>query len=131
MAQEDLSEGAQIMSVPHSLAMSCLNALVDDNLPVLKANADSFTVEALGVLYLMSQWLNKDKSFWKPYLDILPTPEQGFNTPFWFEEDDLSWLQGTDLMKTFEGLESAWRTYWRDDTKVLHEGGMDVSQYTW
>ncbi|TKX18134.1 putative ribosomal lysine N-methyltransferase set10 [Elsinoe australis] len=125
MAREDLSEGAQIMSVPHSLAMSCLNALVDDTLPVLKANADSFTVEALGVLYLMSQWLNKDKSFWKPYLDILPTPEQGFNTPFWFEEDDLSWLQGTDLMKTFEGLESAWRTYWRDDTKVLHEGGMD------
>ncbi|KAF2220811.1 hypothetical protein BDZ85DRAFT_20038 [Elsinoe ampelina] len=130
-AKEDLAAGEKVMSVPHSVFLSCLNAMVDDSLPVLKANADSFTVEALGVLYLMSQWLNKDKSFWKPYLDILPTPDQGFNTPFWFDEEDLLWLQGTDLLNTFKGLEEAWRKYWRGDTKVLDAGGMDVSQYTW
>ncbi|KAF4554924.1 SET domain-containing protein 1 [Elsinoe fawcettii] len=131
VAKEDIPDGERIMTVPHSLFLSCLNAMVDDSLPVLKANADSFTVEALGVLYLMSQWLNKEKSFWKPFLEILPTPDQGFNTPFWFDEDDLRWLEGTDLSKTFKDLEAGWQKYWRDDTKILAEGGMDVSGYTW
>ncbi|PNS16561.1 Ribosomal lysine N-methyltransferase 4 [Sphaceloma murrayae] len=125
VATSDIADDAVIMNVPHSIALSCLNAMVDDSLPVLKAHAESFTVEALGVLYLMSQWLDKENSFWKPYLDILPTPEKGFNTPFWFDEEDLQWLKGTDLLNTFEALESAWRTYWRDDTKILNDGGMD------
>lgn len=130
-AAEGLPSGTLIVHVPHSLVMSCLNAMVDDSLPVLKANADSFKVEALGVFYLMSQWLQRDTSFWKPYLNILNDPETGFNTPFWFDERDLLWLEGTDLLTSFEARQETWKGYWRDGTAILAAEGMDVSQYTW
>lgn len=129
--KDGLKADTLIVNVPHSMALSCLNAMVDDSLPVLKASADSFTVEALGVFYLMAQWINKDKSFWRPYLEILNTPDMGFHTPFWFDEDDLKWLKGTDLFTSFQGRHDAWHTYWRDGTAILDAGGMDVSQYTW
>ncbi|GAM87928.1 hypothetical protein ANO11243_059560 [Dothideomycetidae sp. 11243] len=130
-AQEDLPSGTLIVHVPHTLVLSCLNAMVDDSLPALKSNADSFSVEALGVFYLMAQWLRRDTSFWKPYLEILNSPETGFNTPFWFSENDLVWLQGTDLLTSFEMRRDKWQTYWRDGTAILYADGMDVSQYTW
>lgn len=130
-AKQDLPSGTLIVHVPHSLVLSCLNAIVDDSVPVLKANADSFTVEALGVFYLMSQWLQKDVSFWKPYLSILNSPEEGFNTPFWFDEADMKWLRGTDLSTSFDLRKETWQRYWREGTAILDAGGMDVSQYTW
>lgn len=130
-AAQDLTNGTLIVHVPHSLVLSCLNAMVDDSLPVLKANADSFSVEALGVFYLMSQWLQKDTSFWKPYLEILNSPEEGFSTPSFFDEDDLVWLRGTDLLTSYESRRETWQRYWREGTAILAAGGMDVSAYTW
>ena len=130
-AEQDLPNGTLIVHVPHSLVLSSLNAMVDDSLPVLKANADSFSVEALGVFYLMSQWLQRDTSFWKPYLDILNSPEEGFNTPNWFDDQDLLWLQGTDLLTSFEARKETGQKYWREGTAILIDGGMDVSLYTW
>jgi len=88
-------------------------------------------VEALGFFYLMAQYLNKERSFWKPYLDTLPTPEQGFNSPFWFDDDDLKWLEGTDLHPSFLGRKEAWQRYWRQDTKVMAKHGMNTDRYTW
>ncbi|KAF2153945.1 SET domain-containing protein [Myriangium duriaei CBS 260.36] len=130
-AEEYLPNRTLVVHVPHSMVLSCLNAMVDDNLPVLKANADSFSVEALGVFYLMSQWLQKDTSFWRPYLNVLNSPETGFNTPFWFDEEDLVWLKGTDLLTSFQSRKETWQQYWRDGTAILNAEGMDVSRYTW
>ncbi|KAI5237028.1 SET domain-containing protein [Aureobasidium subglaciale] len=126
-----LEPGTHVLTVPHSLSMSNLNAQVDDDFPVFRTHAKEFTVEGLSFFYLMAQWLNKDKSFWKPYLDILPTPEQGFETPIFYDEEDRKWLEGTDLHPTLLGREAAWKKYWEDGVQVMKSAGMDVTEYTW
>ncbi|KAI5197204.1 SET domain-containing protein [Aureobasidium subglaciale] len=126
-----IEPGTHVLTVPHSLSMSNLNAQVDDDFPVFRTHAHKFTVEGLSFFYLMAQWLNKDKSFWKPYLDILPTPEQGFETPIFYDEEDRKWLQGTDLHPTLLGREAAWKKYWEDGVQVMKTAGMDVTDYTW
>ncbi|KAI5196713.1 hypothetical protein AUEXF2481DRAFT_5995 [Aureobasidium subglaciale EXF-2481] len=126
-----IEPGTHVLTVPHSLSMSNLNAQVDDDFPVFRTHAKEFTVEGLSFFYLMAQWLNKDKSFWKPYLDILPTPEQGFETPIFYDEEDRKWLEGTDLHPTLLGREAAWKRYWEDGVQVMKSAGMDVTEYTW
>lgn len=127
----DVQSGDRIVTVPHTIALSSLNAQVDDAFPFFKDHAKSFTVEALGFFYLMAQWIHKDKSFWKSYLELLPTPEQGVGTPFWFDDEDLLWLQGTDLHQTFLGRQEVWEKYWMDGLDVLKSAGVDTSDYTW
>jgi hypothetical protein len=126
-----IEPGTHVLTVPHNLSMSNLNAQVDDDFPVFRIHAQQFTVEGLSFFYLMAQWVNKDKSFWKPYLDILPTPEQGFETPMFYDEDDRQWLEGTDLHPTLIGREAAWKKYWEDGLQVMQSAGMDVTSYTW
>ena len=127
----DLAPATHIMTVPYSLTLSCLNAMVDDRFPVFKESADSFTVEALGFFYLMTQCIHRDTSFWKPYLDTLPTPEEGFSTPFWFEDEELRWLEGTDLHPSFLARQEVWKRYWEDGMEVLRRKGVDSEPYTW
>jgi len=130
-ANAAIQPGTYVLTVPHHLALSNLNALVDDNFPVFKKYAKLFTVEALTFFYLMAQWINKEKSFWKPYLDTLPTPEEGFGTPLLFDEEDRKWLEGTDLHPTLLKREEIWQRYWRDGVKILKSAGMDTTEYTW
>ncbi|GAB7352361.1 hypothetical protein MBLNU459_g2800t1 [Dothideomycetes sp. NU459] len=130
-ATSAIPPGTHVLTVPHQLALSNLNALVDNEFPAFKTHAKSFTVEALTFFYLMAQWINKDKSFWKPYLNTLPTPDEGFNTPLWFDEEDRTWLEGTDLHPTVLKREEIWQQYWRDGVDVLESAGMDMQNYTW
>lgn len=130
-ATASIELGSHVLTVPHSLAMSNLNAQVDDDFPVFRTHAQQFTVQSLGFFYLMAQWLNKDKSFWKPYLDILPSPEGGFETPMFYGEDDRQWLEGTDLHASVLGRDAAWKKYWEDGVEVMKSAGMDVTDYTW
>ncbi|KAG9681534.1 SET domain-containing protein, partial [Aureobasidium melanogenum] len=130
-ATASIEPSTHILTVPHNLALSNLNAQVDDDFPVFRTHAQKFTVQSLGFFYLMAQWLNKDKSFWKPYLDILPSPEQGFETPMFYGEDDRQWLEGTDLHASVLGREAAWKKYWEDGLQVMQSASMDVTDYTW
>lgn len=127
----DVPAGTHIITVPHHLALSNLNAQVDDAFPVFKTRAKSFTVEALTFFYLMAQWINKETSFWKPYLESLPPPDQGYETPLWFDEEDRKWLEGTDLQPTSLAREAIWQKYWQDGVEVLKSAGVDVAPYTW
>ncbi|GAB7342999.1 hypothetical protein MBLNU457_g1095t2 [Dothideomycetes sp. NU457] len=129
-ATEAIDEGTTIITGPHSLSLSVLNAMVDDTNPVFKENANAFTVEALGFFYLMAQWLSRDKSFWKPYLDTLPSPEEGFGTPNFFDDDDLKWIEGTDLHLVYVKRKDVWEQYWREGVIVLERHGVDSKPYT-
>ena len=130
-AVEDLEAETHLLTSPHSTSLSCLNAMVDDAYPVFKNNATAFTVEALGFFYLMTQWIDRERSFWKPYLDTLPSPEEGFGTPSFFNDEDLKWLEGTDLHSSFVSRQLVWQKYWRQGVAVLKRHGVDTEPYTW
>ena len=128
-----LAPGTTITTVPHSLALSYLNALVDDAYPVFaRRRADFGGVENIGFFYLMAQYLNRTKSFWKPYLETLPQPEDEFTTPMWFADpEDVRWLEGTDALHTMHGRIAIYEDYYRAGVAVLKQSGIDTEPYTW
>ncbi|KAK3711071.1 hypothetical protein LTR37_009858 [Vermiconidia calcicola] len=120
------------VSTPHSLALSYLNALVDDAFPVFKQQKHRFKVEAIGFFYLMAQYINREQSFWKPYLDTLPCPYQELTEALFFEhEEDVAWLEDTDVWRTVCARAQVYEMYHRDGIEVLREAGIDTQPYTW
>lgn len=126
----DAVEG-HIATVPHSLALSYLNALVDDAYPVFKQYKDKFKIEAIGFFYLMAQYLDPN-SFWRPYLDTLPRPEDGATTPLWFDAaEDVAWLEHTDALHTSRKRKLIYEGYYQHGIAVLAGAGIDTTAYTW
>ncbi|KAK1814118.1 hypothetical protein LTR12_011476 [Friedmanniomyces endolithicus] len=114
-ANAALSPGSKITTVPHSLALSYLNALVDEDFPVFRERRHDFTIEALGFFYLMAQYIHRERSFWRPYLDTLPSPDSDLTTPLWFDDaEDLGWLHGTDVLHTMLARREVYERYYED-----------------
>lgn len=127
-----IEAGVCVASASHAVALSYLNALVDEHFPVFQQQRHRFPVAAAGFFYLMSQWVNREISFWKAYLDTLPTPEADFSQPLFFEQAaDTAWLEGTDVWHTVRAREEVYRSYFNDGIALLRQEGMDVQPYTW
>lgn len=137
-AKEDISiePGSTIISVSHSIAFSYLNALVDEQWPVFKSHRHrfkpDFEVEAITFFYLMIQYTHRKMSFWKPYLDALPRPNQEHTQPLFYEDEkDIAWLKGTDVWHTNEKRTKRYREIYEDGKNVLENADQDVSWCTW
>lgn len=123
---------AKLIVVPHSLAFSYLNALVDDKYPVFRTRRKDFAVEAIGFFYLMIQYIDRAKSVWKPYLDTLPRPDEQFTSPLWFDDPhDEAWLADTDVHHSAKQRDKIYQEYFQSGTAILKEVGIDVSGFSW
>lgn len=135
-AKDAIEPGCNIVSCPHTLSLSYLNALVDEDWPVFKQcrqrlNPD-YEVEAISFFYLMIQYANRETSFWKPYLDALPEPDSEHTQPLFYEDaEDIAWLQGTDVWHTNETRIKRYRAIFEDGKSVLEAAACDVSWCTW
>ncbi|KAK4543024.1 hypothetical protein LTR36_006022 [Oleoguttula mirabilis] len=131
-ATATVDAGTRISTVPHALALSYLNALVDDACPVFKQRRPDFQgVENIGFFYLMVQHHYSTTSFWKPYLETLPKP-QDFATPLWFDDpEDLAWLEGTDVLHTMLGRKEVYEQYYYAGVNILAQAGIDTGPFTW
>lgn len=131
-SEQDIEANTRLLTIPHSLSLSYLNALVDDAYGVFQSRRHDFTVEAIGFFYLALQYLNPSKSFWKPYLDTLPSPSDMHTTPLWFDDvEDEIWLRDTDVAHTMAQRKAVYRSYYDSGIKILAEAGTDISQLSW
>ncbi|KAK6442425.1 hypothetical protein LTR95_001333 [Oleoguttula sp. CCFEE 5521] len=131
-ANAAIEAGTRLVTVPHSLAFSHLNALVDDGYPLFKQQRTALGVEITGFFYLMLQYLHRDKSFWKHYLDALPKPEGEHTTPLWFDDHtDEVWLADTDAAYTAKKRREAYLAQYDSGIAVLRKAGIDTSSLTW
>lgn len=135
-AKKDIEPGSTIISTPHTLAFSYLNALVDEEWPVFKNCREQFrpdfAVEAITFFYLMVQYHNRANSFWRPYLNALPGPEEEHTQPLFFEDDqDRAWLEHTDVWHTNLTRTERYRQMYEDGKAVLQKAGCDQSYLTW
>ncbi|KAK5110786.1 hypothetical protein LTR85_000731 [Meristemomyces frigidus] len=112
--------------------MSYLNAFVDDAFPVFQRRRKDFQgVENIGFFYLMMQYHHSKTSFWRPYLETLPKPED-FATPLWFDDpQDLAWLDGTDVLHTMLGRKEVYLQYYQAGVVILTQAGIDTKPFTW
>lgn len=80
----------------------------------------------------MIQYINRNNSFWKPYLDTLPTPEDDLTQPLFFHTpDDRAWLEGTDVWHTVSARKEIYERYYQDGIAILANAGVDTQPYTW
>lgn len=131
-ATDTLPPGTTVATAPHSISLSCLNAIVDDAHAVYSTQRHRMEVEAIGFFYLMTQYLNRDRSFWKPYLESLPGPESDLTQPLFFvDTEDVEWLAETDVYHTVLKRGKKYDKQYRNGIAVLNEAGIDTETYTW
>ncbi|KAI9806120.1 MAG: hypothetical protein M1833_004527 [Piccolia ochrophora] len=128
----------QFLSCPHALSISYLNAI---NLAPFRPRSDplpesllqSLPPHSVTVFFLCQQYLQKERSFWWPYIRSLPQPHEGnlTGTPHWFSEQDKLWLRGTNLEKGQEDLETLWKEEWGKGIQLLRDAGCNTQEYTW
>lgn len=131
-ASGPIEPNTRLATVPHSIALSYLNALADDAYPVFSQRCNAFKIEAIGFFYLALQYINRATSFWKPYLETLPQPEERHTTPLWFDApEDEAWLADTDALFTTKKLKAIYEEQYQSGISVLKNAGIDTAPLTW
>lgn len=146
-AREDLeldehTSGVRIGTCPLALSISYLNVLPESKLPAnclvryipgeLTTLHEVVPGYVLSRFVLIQQFLLEIESFWFPYIACLPQPDQGFNTPVYFSDEDLKWLQGTNLASAAEERLQLWVEEWRNARHHLRiHDEPNHEKYTW
>jgi len=80
--------------------------------------------------YLLQEKHKKGKSFWEPYLRILP--QKYANMPLYFDEEQLAWLQGSMcLQKIADRIDSLRREYESIRRLVPEFGRFTLDEFIW
>lgn len=135
-AKGDIGPESILISVPHKLSLSYLNALVDENGPefqrVQERIVPDFRIEAVTFFYFMHQYLNRETSFWRPYLEALPGPNEEHTQPLFFDSfHDRQWLEGSAVGHTNRQREEKYRAIYEEGKAALRRLAYDKSEYTW
>ncbi|KAK9464437.1 hypothetical protein V1512DRAFT_255412 [Lipomyces arxii] len=123
-AVSDIKSTSKLLSCPRNLVMdySKASALWEgDQKPF-----ESSPVIAIR-LFLSYQKVLGHNSAWAPYIRVLPDT---FDTPLYFDEDDMKLLEGTNMYGEVELRRQAWMEEWQDAVKSLPEN-LDKTQFTW
>jgi hypothetical protein len=83
-ALEDINPNSCIFYIPYKLLIDASNVKIDYIPEDLKKNN---TIKL--VLFLLEEYEKKEKSFYKPYIDIILLNDYSNYTPFWSKDDFL------------------------------------------
>ncbi|KAL9075206.1 MAG: hypothetical protein Q9157_004110 [Trypethelium eluteriae] len=131
-----LGPDTRVCSCPASLSFSCLDAVASssqpDSNPPWLALAASLPPEPVGWFFLVHEYLASASSFWKPYIDTLPSPSaaEQLGTLVYFKDEDLQWLGGTNLLAAHWQRTKAWQVYWEEGLDILRKYHWPVEKYT-
>ncbi|KAF2460255.1 hypothetical protein BDY21DRAFT_160128 [Lineolata rhizophorae] len=130
-----------VLRCPLSVTISYLNACpqsVRPDLDKIRRYPESKSSRLAGKVppsvvanfFLAEQSLIKDGSYWAPYVASLPGQHQ-FTTPLYFEEKDLMWLKGTNLLNASQAVMSSRMEEHKNGLEILGSEGIDVSGFSW
>lgn len=152
-----LESGSTIISCPHGLTLSALDA--DSSLPSFSGypardkNENGVTLpqqvidsaprpQSLAALWLCIQKSLGEKSYWEPYIDCLPTPYNASNsgsqepvsvldTPLYWTEEEKSYFAGSPLEVGTRALENSWKlefnAWWPCLEKLNENLGLEIT----
>jgi len=136
---QQVSAGTRVASCPITTTLSVLNALEihpfqshGTRFPEAFLRSQRKNPESLAIFFLMEQLVLGDKSWWAPYIATLPTVQEV--TDQQFGEEDLIWLQGTNLPGGISERISKWKEMYLqgvDDLKHLQWENAVRGEYTW
>jgi hypothetical protein len=83
----------------------------------------------IGHLFLMQQYLLREKSFWWPYIRLLPQPDAPSSIPALWPEEDQRYLDGTNAEPAIKKRLGMWEEEWKKAVALLQDF-QGVEQYT-
>ena len=135
---QKISRDSLIVACPHHLTISVMDLeWAKDPWPAVFKSHWKHHPEVLTRFFIMEQYLEKEESFWWPYIALLPQPDQEdqMNTPMWYHELDLIWIKGTNLDGSRISRSSAWRRQYEESISLLkqHDSkrGAKIHMYDW
>jgi histone-lysine N-methyltransferase SETD3 len=94
-AKADIEMGERVMRIPEKLMMTSETAKTSQLGPLIARDRMLQVMPNVALaLHLLNERYNP-KSFWKPYIDILPT---SFSLPLWFNKSQLELLTGSPCL---------------------------------
>lgn len=155
LARRGINEGDQLLGIPLDLCMTkstafeYLNEGKNGN-PLLKDSSGRGPISpatneyiAIACFLIYEKYVRGPDSFWKPYLDVLPTTSE-VGCTFTWDDSDLSYLTGSPVMSATTSMKiklqkeyEAFVTHPVDGVKNRFKevmGGEDVftyEQWTW
>ena len=83
---------------------------------------------------VMNAYIQGSSHLLWPYIQLLPSPinARSFETPMYWNEEELAQIKGTNLHAAREKRMSAWQKEHAAAVKILAESGLpNLEQYTW
>jgi protein-histidine N-methyltransferase len=142
-AKKSLPPGTVIVNSSYQTTLSYLNAISAS--PVFQ-NHESVLfpptfIDALkqedpniiGHFFLVQQFLMGEKSFWSPYIKLLPQPNEPdrLAIPIWWSDADRQFLDGTNAEPPIKKREAMWRAEWTKGITLLREEFEHFETYTY
>lgn len=119
LARRDINEGDELLKIPLTLCLtkkSARKALGKDALP---SEINEYLAIACQLIH--ERFVMGDKSFYKPYIDILPEVDE-VNPTFTWNDEDLSFLEGSPVVAATRSLQIKLRKEY--DALLGGEGGL-------
>ncbi|KAG0638467.1 hypothetical protein HOY80DRAFT_967431 [Tuber brumale] len=116
---------SQLISCPHTLAINYTKARSAFSADFISSTTQHATL----CMFLCLERLKGKGSLWWPYLRVLP---REFDTPLYFSDEDLKYLQGCNLEATeVEARKLMWREEFEVALAILQREGYDTEYCTW
>ncbi|KAK6533189.1 hypothetical protein TWF281_007341 [Arthrobotrys megalospora] len=123
------TEPLTLISCPASLVFSLANP--KPSLPASLLESPSISTHTKACFHLCEHLLLKERGQFWPYIRLLP---ETFDTPLYFDEDEMERLAGTNLGAGDVVLrKQVWTQEWEVGKELLEEAGNieDIEEYTW
>lgn len=137
-ATQDIQPGSSIVSCSYKTMLSYLNVALN-SVSTAEAFPEEF-VKALemedpniiGHFLLVQQYLLGSKSFWWPYIQLLPQPDQPekLGIPILWSEEDFEFLAGTNAEPPVRQRRGMWQDEWKRGVGLLQNHG-EREKYTY
>lgn len=102
LARRDVNEGDNLLKVPIKLCLTKGSARKALGKDVLSRDINEYLAIACQLIH--ERYVLGEKSFWKPYIDVLPETEE-VNPTFTWSDEDLSFLNGSPIIAATKSLQ--------------------------
>ena len=102
LARKDISEAEQLLRIPMKLCLTKKSARKALGKDVLPEEINEYLAIACQLVH--DKFVLGEKSFWKPYIDVLPEVED-VNPTFTWPDEDLAFLEGSPVIAATKSLQ--------------------------
>ncbi len=142
-ATRDIPSGTTLVTCSYHITLSYLNAIEagpcfgnHGSVPfplgfMTELKTDGFHI--IGNFFLIQQYLMGESSFWYPYIQLLPQPDQpeALGIPVWWPKEDQKYLIGTNAEPAVKQRKALWEMEWNKGVSLLRDQLENWECYTY